>query len=75
MTDQTSERAFESAVESMLVDGGWHQGQCRLSGMWSGHVFPSGVVAFLQAGQPEVVEAVGRSASVRVWVRWLLTSW
>ena len=26
MTDQTTERAFEGTVESMLVDGGWLQG-------------------------------------------------
>ena len=55
MTDQTSERAFESAVESILVDGGWHQGDLA---EWDVEraVFPSRVVAFLQAGQPELWE-------------------
>ena len=55
MTDQTSERAFESAVELMLVGGGWHQGDLA---EWDVEraVFPSRVVAFLQAGQPELWE-------------------
>ena len=26
MTSQTSEKAFEATVESMLVDGGWRKG-------------------------------------------------
>ncbi len=53
MTSQTNEKAFETTVESMLVDGGWQKGD---PDEWDVEraVFPARVVAFLQAAQPEL---------------------
>ncbi len=53
MTNQTDEGAFESTVESMLVEGGWHRGD---PAEWDVErsVFPARVVAFLRAAQPEL---------------------
>ena len=53
MTSQTSEKAFEATVESMLVTGGWQKGD---TAEWDVEraLFPARVVAFLQAGQPEL---------------------
>ena len=53
MTSQTNEKAFESTVESMLVDGGWQKGT---TAEWDVEraLFPARVVAFLQAAQPEL---------------------
>ena len=53
MTSQTSERAFESTVESMLVGGGWHKGDAA---EWDVEraLFPARVVAFLRTAQPEL---------------------
>ena len=48
---QTTERAFEAAVESMLVEGGWCRGD---RGGWDVKraLFPARVVAFLREAQP-----------------------
>ena len=53
MTSQTSEKAFEVTVESMLVDGGWQKGD---SVGWDVEraLFPDRVVAFLRAAQPDL---------------------
>ena len=53
MTSQTSEMAFEATVESMLVEGGWREGDVA---QWDVEraLFPARVVAFLQAAQPEL---------------------
>lgn len=53
MNSQTTEQAFESAVESMLLDGGWHKGD---GAEWDAEraLFPSRVIAFLKAAQPEM---------------------
>ena len=53
MTSQTSERAFEAMVESILVAGGWHEGDVA---DWDVEraLFPARVVAFLEAAQPEL---------------------
>ena len=53
MNSQTTERAFESAVESMLLDGGWLRGNIS---EWDAEraLFPARVITFLQAAQPEV---------------------
>ena len=53
MTSQTSEKAFEATVESMLVAGGWQKGD---TAEWDVEraLFPARVVAFLQAAQPEL---------------------
>ncbi len=53
MTNQADERTFESTVESMLVEGGWHKGDID---EWDVEraVFPARVVAFLRAAQPEL---------------------
>ena len=53
MTSQTSEKAFEATVESMLVAGGWQKGD---TAEWDVEraLFPARVVAFLHAAQPEL---------------------
>ena len=53
MTSQTSEKAFEATVESMLVAGGWQKGD-RTEWDVEQAVFPARVAAFLQAAQPEL---------------------
>ena len=53
MTSQTSEKAFEATVESMLVAGGWKKGD-REEWDVERALFPARVVAFLQAAQPEL---------------------
>ncbi len=53
MTSQTNERAFEATVESMLVEGGWYEGDVAEWDVERG-LFPARVVAFLQAAQPEL---------------------
>ena len=53
MTSQTNEKAFEATVESMLVAGGWQEGD-RTEWDVERAVFPARVVAFLQAAQPEL---------------------
>ena len=45
MTAQTTEEAFESAVESMLFEGGWVEGD-RDEWDVERAVFPARVVAF-----------------------------
>ncbi len=55
MNSQTSEQAFETTVEAMLLDGGWHKGNVA---EWDVEraLFPCHVVAFLKTAQPEVWE-------------------
>ncbi|MCY3911443.1 MAG: DEAD/DEAH box helicase family protein [bacterium] len=55
MTSQTTEKAFESVVESMLLDGGWRRGDVA---EWDVErsLFPDRVVAFLEAAQPALWE-------------------
>ena len=53
MTNQTTEQAFESAVESMLFEGGWLKGD-RAGWDMDRALFPARVIAFLQAAQPEL---------------------
>ena len=52
MTTQATEKAFEDAVESMLLAGGWAEGD---RDEWDPEraVFPARVVAFLRADDPE----------------------
>ena len=52
MTSQTNEHAFESTVESMLLDHGWRKGD-RTEWDAGLALFPARAVAFLQATQPE----------------------
>ena len=55
MSGQATERAFESAVESMLLGGGWVRGD--RSGWDVGlALFPARVVDFVRAAQPELWE-------------------
>ena len=53
MTSQKTERAFEATVESMLVEGGWSEGD---RGEWDVDraLFPARVSAFIEATQPEL---------------------
>ena len=53
MTSQTSEKAFEATVESMMVAGGWQKGD---TAEWDVEraLFPARVVSFLQAAQPKL---------------------
>ena len=53
MTSQTTERAFENAVESMLLENGWQKAD--LSG-WNVEtaIFAEQVVDFIKATQPDV---------------------
>ena len=51
----TTERAFESTVESMLVEGGWCRGD-RSEWDVGRALFPARVVAFLREAQPELWE-------------------
>ena len=55
MTSQRNEKAFEATVESLLVDGGWVEGDVD---DWDVEraLFPACVVAFLEAAQPELWE-------------------
>ena len=55
MTAPTDERAFESAVESMLLKGGWVEDD-RSEWDVDLALFPARVVAFLGAAQPELWE-------------------
>ena len=52
MTTQTTEEAFETAVELMLLEGGWVEGD---RDEWDAEraVFPARVVAFLKADDPD----------------------
>ena len=51
MTSQTDEKAFETTIESMLINGGWEKGD---PSEWDVEqaLFPARVVAFLQTTQP-----------------------
>ena len=53
MTSQTTERAFENAVESVLLENGWQKAD--LSG-WNVEtaIFAEQVVDFIKATQPDV---------------------
>ena len=53
MSSQTDEAAFESAVESMLLDGGWRKGN-RADWEVEPALFPDYAMAFMQAAQPEL---------------------
>ena len=57
MTSQTNEAAFESTVKSMLLAGGWNEGD-RSEWDAAQAIFPARVVAFLQATQPETWAAM-----------------
>ena len=52
MTTQTNERAFESAVESMLLRGGWSQADLA---NWDVEraLFPAHAIAFIRETQPD----------------------
>ena len=52
MTTQTTEQAFESTVESMLLDAGWRAGDL---GEWDVEraLFPARAVAFIRETQPD----------------------
>ena len=52
MTTQTTEQAFESTVESMLLDAGWHAGDLA---EWDVDraLFPARAVAFIRETQPD----------------------
>ena len=52
MTTQTTEQAFESTVESMLLGAGWHAGDL---GEWDVEraLFPARAVAFIRETQPD----------------------
>lgn len=53
MTSQTNEFAFESTVESMLLDGGWRQGD-RAEWDVDRALFPERALAFIRDTQPEL---------------------
>ncbi|WP_419918878.1 type I restriction endonuclease subunit R [Candidatus Poriferisocius sp.] len=53
MTDQRTEHAFESAVTSMLAEGGWRTGD-RAEWDVERALFPERVIAFVKATQPEL---------------------
>ncbi len=53
MTSQTNEAAFESTVESMLLGGGWRQGD-RLEWDVDTAIFPADALAFIRDTQPEL---------------------
>ncbi len=53
MTKQTTEYAFESVAESMLVEGGWRVGD-RAEWDVERALFPERVVAFIEATQTEL---------------------
>ena len=52
MTSHTTEQAFESTVESMLLEAGWHAGDL---GEWDVDraLFPARAVAFIRDTQPD----------------------
>ena len=52
MTTQTTEQAFESTIESMLLDAGWRAGDL---GEWDVEraLFPARAVAFIRETQPD----------------------
>ena len=52
MTTQTTEQAFESTVESMLLEAGWHAGDL---GEWDVDraLFPARAIAFIRETQPD----------------------
>ena len=52
MTSHTTEQAFESTVESMLLEAGWHAGDL---GEWDVEraLFPARAVAFIRETQPD----------------------
>ena len=52
MTSHTTEQAFESTVESMLLEAGWHAGDL---GEWDVEraLFPARAVAFIRDTQPD----------------------
>ena len=53
MTAQTTEKAFETVVESMLADGGWTVGD---RGEWDADLalFPARVMSFVRGDEPEL---------------------
>ncbi|MDE0162318.1 MAG: type I restriction endonuclease [Acidimicrobiaceae bacterium] len=53
MTSQATERAFESTVESMLVEGGWRESD-REERNVDRALFPARVASFIEATQPEL---------------------
>ena len=53
MSSQTNEFAFETTVESMLLDGGWRQGD-REEWDVDRALFPARALAFIQDTQPEL---------------------
>ncbi len=57
MTTQTTERAFEDRVESLLLDSGWQTGN---RARWDVELalFPRDVLDFIRQTQPELWEAV-----------------
>ena len=52
MTSHTTEQAFESTVEPMLLEAGWHAGDL---GEWDVEraLFPARAVAFIRETQPD----------------------
>ena len=52
MTSHTDERAFESMVESMLLEGGWRTGD-RAEWDVERALFPSRAIAFIRETQPD----------------------
>ena len=59
MTSQTEERAFESTVEGMLLDGGWVEGDVAEWDVRLG-LFPARAVAFMRDAQPDLWEQTAR---------------
>ena len=57
MPGPTTEKAFESTVESMLLAGGWHQGDPT---EWDVEraLFPARAAAFLRSSQPQLWDQV-----------------
>lgn len=57
MSTQTSEKAFETYVEHMLLAKGWQQGSAR---EWDQEraLFPGQIVAFIAATQPQLWEVM-----------------
>ena len=53
MSTHTEESAFESTIESMLLDGGWGKGD---RDEWNAHraLFPARALAFIRDTQPEL---------------------
>lgn len=62
---RTSEKAFESYVEQMLLARGWHSGDVS---DWDQEraLFPSAITDFIAATQPQLWEAMRKQHSVRL---------